>query len=172
MLAGSNRGLHAQVPLGVIKINVTPVGDPGVLEIDTQTVGVIGERVTMLFGGPAGALLPVFAVDDERRLNREAKVRFMNAASQWIAVDFIVTLPDGDPNFLFPLATLFPPGVAPYSTLHAGDYDLYLRQAGTINTLMGPTRISVAAGGIYGVLAVDGPDTATAEAIFFDDFVP
>jgi hypothetical protein len=30
----------------------------------------------------------------------------------------------------------------------------------------------VAGGGIYGVLAVDGPDTATANAIFIDDFPP
>ena len=163
---------YAQVPLGVIKINVTPVGDPGVLEIDTATVGIIGDRVTLLFGGQTGTLVPVFAVDDGRRLNREAKVRFMNAASQWLAIDFVVTQPGDDPNIWFPIATLFPPGAAPYSTLHAGEYDLYLRQAGTTTTLMGPTRISVAAGGLYGVLAVDGPDTATANAIFFDDFVP
>ena len=163
---------YAQVPLGVIKVNVTPVGNPGVLEIDTAITGTSGQRVTMLFSGPAGTLLPAFAVDDGRRLNREAKVRFMNAASQWLAVDFVVTRPGGDPHVLVPLATLFPPGIAPYSTLHAGDYDLYLRQAGTTTTLMGPTRISVAAGGLYSVLAVDGPDTATANAFFLDDFVP
>ena len=49
---------------------------------------------------------------------------------------------------------------------------MYLRDSTTLATLMGPTRISVAAGGLYGVLAVDGPDTATANAIYFDDFVP
>jgi hypothetical protein len=34
----------------------------------------------------------------------------------------------------------------------------------------GPTRISVAAGGLYGVLVVDGPDTATASVLLLDDF--
>ena len=163
---------YKPVPLGAYTVNVTPVGNPGVLEIDTQTVGIIGERVTMLFGGQTGALLPVFAVDDTRRLNREAKLRFMNAASQFTAIDFTVVLPDADPNLAFPQATLFPPGAAPYVTLHAGDYDLYMHQAGTPTILLGPTRITLAAGGIYGVLAVDGPDTATASAVYFDDFVP
>jgi len=163
---------YKPVPLGAYTVNVTPVGNPGVLEIDTQTVGIIGERVTMLFGGQTGMLLPVFAVDDTRRLNREAKLRFMNAASQFTAIDFTVVLPDADPNLAFPQATLFPPGAAPYVTLHAGDYDLYMHQAGTTTVLLGPTRITLAAGGIYGILAVDGPDTATANAVYFDDFVP
>jgi hypothetical protein len=30
--------------------------------------------------------------------------------------------------------------------------------------------VTFAAGGIYGVLAIDGPDTATAEPLLFDDF--
>jgi hypothetical protein len=163
---------YQPVPLGAYAVQVTPVGNPGVLEIDTQTVGVIGEQVTMLFAGQTGAILPVFAVDDNRRLNREAKLRFMNAASQFPAIDFTVVLPGGDPNVAFPQATLFPPGAATYVTLHAGDYDLYMHQAGTSTVLLGPTRITVAAGGIYGILAVDGPDTATANAVYFDDFVP
>lgn len=164
--------VYKPVPLGAYPVQVTPAGNSGVLEIDTQTVGVIGEQVTMLFGGQTGALLPVFAVDDNRRLNREAKLRLMNTASQFTAIDFTIVLPDGDPNLLFPQATLFPPGAAPYITLHPGDYDLYLHQAGTATILLGPTRITVAAGGIYGILAVDGPDTATANAVYFDDFVP
>ena len=163
---------YAQVPLGAIKVNVTPVGNPGVLELDTPMTGTIGQRVTMMFNGPAGALVPAFGVDDGRRLNREAKVRFMNAAAQFIAVDFIFTFPDDSPDDSLPLAQLFPPSVAAYTSVPPGDYDLYLRDSVSLATLMGPMRLSVAASGIYGVLAVDGPDTATANAILFDDFVP
>lgn len=163
---------YAQIPLGTVPLNVTPVGNPGVLEVDSLVAGVIGQRLTVLFAGQTGALSPAFAIEDGRRYNREAKVRFMNAASQFTAIDFVVTLPDGDPRPLVPLAQLFVPGAAQYTTLHAGDYDLYLLDSLTRATLMGPTRFSVAAGGLYGVLAVDGPDTATANAIYFDDFVP
>jgi len=161
---------YGQVPVGTLQINVTPVGNPGVLELDTQLTGVIGQRATMLFSGPAGTLLPMFAADDGRRLDREARVRFMNVASQFIGLDFYVALPDGNPDQLFPIASLFSPGISSYSTLHPGDYDLYLRQGGTLTTVMGPTRFHVDAGGIYGVLAIDGPDTATASALYLGDF--
>ena len=161
---------YGQVPVGTMQINVTPVGNPGVLELDTQLTGVIGQRATMLFSGPAGTLLPMFAADDGRRLDREARVRFMNVASQFPGVDFYVTLPDGNPDTQFPIASLFPPGISTYTTLHPGDYDLYLRQAGTLTTINGPTRFHVDAAGIYGFLAIDGPDTATANLLYLDDF--
>lgn len=162
---------YAQTPLGpAVTYTVTPVGNPGVLEMETPTNGVIGRRSTLLFSGPAGALLASYADDDGRRLNREAKLRFMNAASQFPAVDFVITLPGGDPNAPFPLAQLFPPSISDYVPMHPGDYELYLFQTGTVNLLSGPTPISVAAGGIYGALAVDGPDTATANVVLLDDF--
>jgi hypothetical protein len=68
------------------------------------------------------------------------------------------------------LAQLFPPGISDYVPLYPDDYELYLFQAGTATVLSGPTPISVAAGGIYGALAVDGPDTATANVVLLDDF--
>ena len=91
---------YAPYPTVAAKINVTPVGNPGVLELDQTLAGVPGQRATMLFAGPAGTLFGTFALDDGRRINLEAKVRFMTAVSQFFAVDFVVTLPDGDPNFL------------------------------------------------------------------------
>lgn len=163
---------YARVPVGSMKVNVTPVGNPGVLEIDTSFTGFTGQRATMLFSGPAGALLPLFASDDGRRFNREAKVRFMNAASQFLAVDFVLTFPDDDPTRSAPVAQLFQPGISDYVPLYPGDYDLYLYQAGTLTVISGPTRVSVAAGGIYGALAIDGADTATASVRLLDDFVP
>ena len=70
------------------------------------------------------------------------------------------------------MAQLLAPGVSDYVPLYPGEYDLYLFQAGTTTVLSGPTRISVADGGIYGALALDGPDTATASLRLLDDFVP
>jgi len=163
---------YASVPTTTMKLNVTPAGNPGVLEIDTTLSGGAGQRRTMLFSGPAGALLPMFSPDDGRRFNRQGKIRFMNAASQWLAVDFVLTFPDLDPTLVPALAQLLNPGISNYVSLYPGDYDLYLYSTGTPTMLLGPTRISVAAGGIYGVLAVDGPDTATANVRLLDDFVP
>jgi hypothetical protein len=102
---------YRTVPAGTRTITVTPVGNPGVLELDTPFNIGAGQRLTNLFTGPAGTLLSTFAADDHRRFNREAKVRFMNVATQFLAIDFVVALPDEDPTPLFPLAQLFPPGM-------------------------------------------------------------
>ncbi|HET7609291.1 MAG TPA: DUF4397 domain-containing protein [Gammaproteobacteria bacterium] len=163
---------HAPITVGAVKVNVTPVGNPGVLEIDTQFNAIIGQRVTALFTGPAGALLPIFAADDLRRIHREAKLRLMNAAARFPGIDFVITLPDGDPNQAQPVAQLLAPGVSDYVPLYPGEYDLYLFQAGTTTVVSGPTRIRVADGGIYAALALDGPDTSTASVRLLDDFVP
>jgi hypothetical protein len=160
---------YAPVPLGSIKVNVTPAGNPGVLEIDTTMVGAAGQQTTLMFSGASGTLEPIFAADDGRRFNREGTIRFMNAASQFGAVSFVLTFPEGEPLNSLPLATLFTPGISAHTPLHPGEYDLYLLDGTNFTTIEGPTRINVAAGDIYSVLAVDGPDTATADVVFLDD---
>lgn len=162
---------YAPYPTVAAKINVTPVGNSGALELEQTVAGFPGQRATMLFAGPAGTLFGAFALDDGRRINLEAKVRFMSAVSQFFAVDFVIAPPDGDPNFQGTASTLTAPGLSSsYTPLAPGEYDLYLYQTGTTTILSGPTRFSVEAGGIYSVLAVDGPDTATVGVRFLDDF--
>jgi len=162
---------YAQVPTATMKVNVTPVGDQGVLEVDTAYAGVVGQRATMLFNGPAGTLVPLIVADDTRRLTAQGKLRFMSAISTpTTSLDFVVTFPDQDPNTVAALTNLFAPGISGYTALDPGDYDLYLRQPFTTNYYAGPVRLSLAAGGLYAVLAVDGPDTATANVRLLDDF--
>jgi hypothetical protein len=163
---------YTTTPIGAFQINVTPVGNPGVLELDQAYGGFVSNRVTMLFTGPAGTLTPAFADDDGRAIQGEAKVRFANAATQFGFLDFVLTPPDADPNTYFAVTTIAAPAIAAYVPAAPTEYDLYLRQYGTATLVSGPTRISLAAGGIYGVLAIDGPDTATAEVRLFDDFAP
>jgi hypothetical protein len=161
----------AQMPLALsAQITVTPVGNPGVLELDQTYIGSQAQRATMLFTGPAGTLVGATALDDGRRIHGEAKLRFLNAVSQFAGLDFVLTLPDGDPNLLLPYASLGTPGISQYAALPPRDFDLYVRQFATTTIVSGPTRITLADGGIYGVLAVDGPDTATVSLVFFDDF--
>jgi hypothetical protein len=162
---------YAAVPArNDVKINVTPVGNPGVLELDQAYAAIPAQRTTLLFTGPAGTLTPLAAPDDGRRLHTEAKLRFANVATQFAAVDLLITSSGVDPNLVPSIASLLTPGLSGYLPLPPGDYDLYLRQFAGLTLLSGPTPISVAAGGIYGVLAVDGADTATAGVVLFDDF--
>ena len=161
---------YAPTPVGAQPIAVTPVGNPGVLELNQSYTGIVDRRTTLLFAGPAGTLAPVFAADDGRRIHSEARLRFMNAATQFSTIDFVMTLPDAPPDGVVAQATLAAPGIALTAPLAAGDYDLYLRQNGATTLLSGPTRITVAAAGLYEALAVNGPDTATAGVVLFGDF--
>jgi hypothetical protein len=164
---------YVEAPVvGTMPINVTPVGNPGVLELDQPFAGFAAGRATIIFGGTAGTLTHTAITDDGRRFGIEAKLRFFNGASQFTTgLDLAIGNPGDDPSTLFPLASLAGPASASgYIPLGPGDYDLYFRQTGTVTVVSGPTRVSLAAGGIYGVLAADGPDTATAEMILLDDF--
>jgi hypothetical protein len=162
---------YAAVPLrSDLKVNVTPVGNPGVLELDHSYAGVATQRASLMFAGPAGTLVSVTAADDGRRLHTEAKLRFGTVASQFAAIDLVITTPGVDPNLVQSAASLLTPGLSTYIPLPAGTFDLYLRQFAGLTLLSGPTPVTLSAGGIYGVLAVDGPDTATAGVVLFDDF--
>jgi hypothetical protein len=163
---------YAPVAVGERAVTITPPGNPGVLELDTKYTAVADRRGTLLFAGDAGDLKPVFAADDGRRIHNEAKLRFMNAATQFTTpIDYLVALPDNDPTGLQALSVLAAPGVSNYNFLAPGEYDIYLRLNGTTTIVSGPTRISVAAEGIYGLLALNGPDTATATVVLLDDFL-
>jgi hypothetical protein len=162
---------YATVAVATHTVNVTPVGNPGVLELNQQLATGPLQRATLLFGGPAGTLTYAVAFDDGRRIQNEAKLLFMNAATQFTSVEFVVVPPGDDPANYQAAAALVAPGTRPnYDAFPAGEYDLYLRQPSTTTLYSGPTRITLAAQGIYGVLAVNGADTATAGVAFFDDF--
>jgi hypothetical protein len=162
---------YAQVPTVTdTPINVTPVGNPGVLELNQTLTAFGGERATIIFGGPTGALTHKVVSDDGRRFHNEAKLRFFSAASQFSALELVIGNPGDDPADLTAPLALGPVDGADYLPIGRGDYDLYLRVFLTTNVVAGPLRVSIAAGGIYGVLATDGPDTATAGIVLFDDF--
>lgn len=162
---------YAEVPVGASQVNVTPVGNPGVLELDQTLSASAALRYLLLFTGDAGTLTETIVVEDRRRIAGEAKLRFLNAATQFaVPLDFVLVTSGGDPAGILGEASLGAPGASIDDPLPAGDYDLYLRENGTTTFVAGPVPFSVAAAGLYGAIAVNGPDTATANVIFYDDF--
>jgi hypothetical protein len=164
---------HVTVPVaGSQPLQVTPAGNPGVLELDQVLSTVPSQRSTLLFAGDPGTFAHVLVPDDGRRFQREAKLRFFNAATQFsdTFVDFVIVPPGADPSLYAPSTALTPPGASASLSLPPGDHDIWLRRTNTTTYLSGPTTITVAAGGIYSILAVNGPDTATANLVLFDDF--
>jgi hypothetical protein len=149
-------------------INVTPVGNPGVLELDQLFSAIAGQRWTLLFTGDAGTLFHATSIDDNRSIHSEAKLRFFDAATQFILLDFVIASRGGDPNLLVAPTTLVAPGIGSYVPLPPGDYDLYLRTG--LSYVAGPVEITLAAGGVYSAMAVNGPDSSSASLLLMDGF--
>jgi hypothetical protein len=167
---------YAVVPVGTAQpINVTPVGNQGVLEIDKTLDTAPGRRTTLLFAdttGTPGSLTHVATDDDGRSIAGEAKLRFFHAASQFATLtDFLVVRPTvDDPATVAPIASLASPGASTFVPIPPGEYDLILRGNNMTTILGGTTRVTLAAGGIYSALAINGTSTATAEIVLLDGF--
>jgi len=164
----------AYVPIapGVdIPVNVTPAGNPGVIELD-QTVSPLGtRRHTLFITGETGALAGAFLNDDRRRITGEAQLRYYHGATQFPeGLDFLVLPADNDPTTAAQAASLVVGTVGISTGIPPGDYNLWLRQTFTTTIVAGPIPITLAGAGIYGALATNGPDTATATITLIDDF--
>ena len=159
------------VPPTNVTLNVTPPGNPGVLELTTTITPTTNTKHTVLFGGEAGALTHLIVPDDGRRIDAEAQVRFYNVATQFIFLEFFIVGPGiTDLSTVFPIVTLGAPGASTIIPFPPGTYDLYLRPSGSTTLAAGPLTFTVAGGGIYSMLAVNGADTASAGVVYLDDF--
>ena len=145
------------------QINVTPVGNPGVLELN-QRYRAQGQT-TLLFTGPR-ALWRVTGLDDGRRIHGEAKLRFLNAVSQFAGLDFVLTLPGGDPTC--PPAFRSAEGARnpPVSAISLPRDTTCTRGDSTRLVLSGPTRITVAATGSTACLPSTAPTRPRSPAFF------
>ena len=163
---------YVPVPVSAsLPITVTPVGNPGVLELDSQLSAPAGTLNTVMFAGPAGTLLPQIVTDDRRRIRNEAKIRFFNAANQFTAATEMVLVPPGttDQTTVAPATLLLAPALTDYLYTTPGEYDLLFRETGTNAVRAGPIHVNLVSGGIYGFMTLNGPDTATATVVFIDD---
>jgi len=154
-------------------LNVTPPANPGVLELDKTIALNIGFRYTILFAGEAGALTHAMATETRRSLVGEASLRFYSVATQFAtstSIVFIVRDSGNDPTMATAAASVSAPSLSAVLPFPPGDYDIYLRETGTTTLRAGPIPVTLASGGLYGVLATNGPDTATANVVLFDDF--
>ena len=158
------------VPASTNTVNVTPAGNPGVLELTATITPTTNYKHTLIFTGEAGALTHLVQIDDGRRIDGEARVRFNNVATQFTLLDFfIVATGTTDLSNTFPIVTLAAPGGSAIIPFPPGTYELFLRPTGSTTLAAGPLPLTVAANGIYTLLAVNGPDTASAAIVHLDD---
>jgi len=153
-----------------LPITVTPAGNSGVLELDGQLTALAGTLSTVMFAGPAGTLTPQIVTDDRRRITSEAKLRWFNGAAQFTTLTEMVLAPvGGDQATVLATTALGAPALTDYLYWTPGAYDLYFRETTTNTVRAGPIHVNLVSGGIYGILTLNGPDTATINVSFADD---
>ncbi|HZF29908.1 MAG TPA: DUF4397 domain-containing protein [Gammaproteobacteria bacterium] len=164
---------YASVPVSAaLKINVTPPGNPGVLELDSTVPTGPTTLNTVLIGGPPGALTQVNFVEDNRRIPAVGRLQFYNSAPQILpSIDFFI-VPTGttDLTLFLPYASLLSPGGSAQLPVVPGTYDLTLRQTATTTVVAGPIPITINRGGLYGVLATNNANGVSADVTLLDDF--
>jgi hypothetical protein len=160
-----------------VQVNVTPAGNPGVLELSSVFSPTAGAKYTMLFTNLVGSLLMNVPEDDHRRVKTQSKLTFYDAASSCAVCDLLILPPGTDPNTIpaldvfgsDPYPQLSPLSIVPV-TQWAGDFDIVLRPQATQTIVAGPTRITLKDSGLHGIILTDNPNGATVDMTFIDDF--
>jgi Domain of unknown function (DUF4397) len=161
-----------------VPVNVTPAGNPGVLEITSSFSPQPGAKYTVFFTELAGTLFANLPQDDRRRVKSQAKLTFYDAAGSCAVCDLLVLPPGTDPDTIIALDPFYltdpHPQLTPLSvipvTQWAGDFDVVLRPQGTKTVVAGPTRITLRDGGLHGIILTDNPNGTTIDMTFIDDF--
>jgi hypothetical protein len=161
-----------------VPLNVTPAGNPGVLELSTAFTPTSGASFTVLFTGATGALIPNAPQDDRRRVKTQSKLDFYNVSSICVTCDILMlppgtdpnTAPAVDPNFgTDPYLPISPGSVVPVTQI-PGDYEITVRTQGTTTILSGPTKVTLKDAGLYGIILSDNPNGTTVDMTLIDDF--
>jgi hypothetical protein len=161
---------------GANQTSITPAGNQGVIELEQTTAIAPGRLHTLLVTGNPGELIATFTTDDYRGLFNQGLIRIANGNTQFGAVEVFVVPPGANPAEFQSVLGLPPAIFSSAFGVGPGDYDVYLREIEvngdvflpTENFVAGPFSLSVQARNIYQLLAIDGPDTDTAELVLLE----
>jgi hypothetical protein len=161
-----------------VPVNVTPAGNPGVLEYSGTYSPSSGISYTAFVVGPTGTLTTNYAQDDRRRVKSQAKLHIYDAGASCTLCDVIVMVTGTDPNTLPALDPLYGTDPYPQVTIGSiiavnqwpGSFDVVVRISGTQTIVSGPTPITLKDSGLYGIVLTDNPNGTTLDMNLIDDF--
>jgi hypothetical protein len=155
-----------------IPVNVTPVGNPGVLELTGSVTLIPTKMYTTFFTGDAGALSLSYQPDDRRKLAGLAKITLYSATTSG-APELLILAPGTDPTTVASSQTptfVTPAGVQPITVL-PGTYEVWLRTYLTTTIVGGPVTVTVAEKGFYGIVFSNNANGTTIDMSLIDDFL-
>ena len=151
-------------------ITVTPATNTSATETEITIPTGTGSLHTLLITGDSNGLSALSSPDNRRPITTEARVTILNAASQFQVLDLYIVPPGTDITTLFPGLQVTTPAISQPIPFAPGDYEVIFQETATATTVAGPLPVTLDGGGIYGILAVDGATTSTADIVLIDDF--
>lgn len=144
------------IAAGDYNVKVVPTGSgPEAAVIEGDVTLVAGEEYSVYALG-LDPLQPLLLVDDNRRVNTEARLRIVHAAPSAGDVDIYLAPPGADLDA--PALAAVPFGAeSGYLSIAPGSYDVIVAPAGgdPLAPAIGPLPVELTAGGIYTVVARD-----------------
>jgi len=152
-------------PAGAANYTYTPVGNPGVIIDEQMLVMAQGQRTsTLLAGLPGTDLLRIILIDDRRSIETHAKLRLVQAAANFDAMDLYLVDAGTDITDINPLAAnLTFPFVSDFGPTIPGNYDLILTLPGEKTVIAGPIRVDLVNGDVVELIIIDTVDPMIAE---------
>ncbi|MEL7536790.1 MAG: DUF4397 domain-containing protein [Pseudomonadota bacterium] len=159
---------YEDIPAGATQIQVTPAGNPGVIELDNVPNFLGGVLTTQLVVGSPGDASSALYVENNRGNSSRVNFRFRSAASSFPQIDVYILEPGTDftDDDIGPVARgLAVAGQELTATALADDYEITLvENDGDVDTddttvIAGPIPVTWENGRVYEVLIFDS-DTA------------
>ena len=157
------------VPRGDAAYTFTAAGNVGAVlfEDDRTTAG--NTRTTSFLVGPPDDLDLVSLVDDRRPVVGTSKVRLVQLAENFEAVDIYLTLAGSDIDDLSPsFANTGSPLSSGYSRLEPGEYEITVTDAGEKTPVAPVLPLDLAAGDIAEIAIIDNVDPNRVDVIRYD----
>lgn len=176
MLSFSELTDYLNVPEGDHTITVAADADNSLVVIDAAPVTLAqGASYSVLAVGSLSDsdIAPLVVMEDRRRVATEAKLNIIHASYSAGNVDIYLT-PSSDITSATPALSNVPFKATSGSlSVPAGDYVVTVTGTGSKTAAIGPLNVTLAAGNLYSVAAVDAANGGTPlGVILMDDFVP
>ena len=162
-----------------LQLQITPAGNPGVVEFDQATTLSAGNLQTQVIAGATGSVTSRIFLDDNRGIAPRARFRFRNLADTFESIDVYLVEPGGTIDepvtgfFGLPVT-----GVEFVSTVLGDDYDIILvENDGDPDTedttvIAGPIAVTWDAARVYEVLIFDSDTPGTVDVSIADVTAP
>ena len=162
---------YTPIAAGARQLDVTPAGNPSVIEATLSATVEPGRYyTTFIAGNPTDGVQMPTIVEDHRPLAGLAQVRIVNAAHTFAYVDFYVVPPGTDTTTLPPVVSRARDAAnTPIVSFTPGDYELVLRDQATDTIVYGPMPLTLTANTVQLLLATDAVGGSTLDVQFVDD---